>query len=99
LTSLLLPPSRHRFCLVHSTMGLVAIAAAALFTTLSYAFAFLVTYWLFIWGYRLFLHPLGGCPGPFLARLSDFHVGYHVLNQRLHLQTFQDHEKYGKPLY
>ncbi|KAH7325866.1 cytochrome P450 [Stachybotrys elegans] len=76
-------------------MEVVAMATAVLFEAASYALLFLATYWLLIWAYRLLLHPLSRYPGPFLAKLSDFHVGYHVLNQRLHLQTFRDHEKYG----
>lgn len=51
--------------------------------------------WLMLWGYRLSLHPLAKYPGPLLAKLSDVYAGYSVLHQKLHLQTFKNHMKYG----
>lgn len=50
---------------------------------------------LMLCGYRLSLHPLSTYPGPLLAKLSDVYAGYFVLHQKLHLQTFKNHMKYG----
>ncbi|KAI1821155.1 cytochrome P450 [Xylaria intraflava] len=45
--------------------------------------------------YNVFLHPLSGYPGPFLAKLSDAYNGYHAAKRRIYLQTRQNHLKYG----
>ncbi|KAI1866588.1 hypothetical protein JX265_007889 [Neoarthrinium moseri] len=50
---------------------------------------------LFLFGYRLLLHPLRKYPGPFFAKLSDVYGGYFAAARRLHLRTYQDHLQYG----
>ncbi|KAM0814661.1 hypothetical protein AB5N19_00451 [Seiridium cardinale] len=60
----------------------------------SVASAFVV-YGLFLFSYRLLLHPLRKYPGPFLAKLSDVYGGYFVVARRLHLQTYRNHLQYG----
>ena len=51
---------------------------------------------MFLFSYRLLLHPLSKYPGPFLARLSDIYGGYYALRRSLHLRTFEDLKEYGK---
>ncbi|KAI1260526.1 cytochrome P450 [Xylariaceae sp. FL1019] len=45
--------------------------------------------------YRVYLHPLAGYPGPFLAKVTDGYAGFHALMMRLHLATWDDHQRYG----
>lgn len=47
--------------------------------------------------YNVFLHPLKGYPGPLVAKLTDAYAGFHALMMQLHLATYEDHLKYGKP--
>ncbi|CAJ2502294.1 Uu.00g096880.m01.CDS01 [Anthostomella pinea] len=54
-----------------------------------------VFYFLYLYIYRILLHPLRKHPGPILAKLSDAYAGYFVLLQRLHLATRENHLKYG----
>ncbi|KAJ2993260.1 hypothetical protein NUW58_g1896 [Xylaria curta] len=54
-----------------------------------------VTYWLLVFGYRIFLHPLSKYPGPFVAKLTDGYAGFYAGLQRLHLVTQRNHYKYG----
>ncbi|KAH9892995.1 cytochrome P450 [Xylariomycetidae sp. FL2044] len=51
-------------------------------------------WFIFLWGFRLLLHPLSNYPGPLLAKFSDAYAGFFVLQQRLHLKTYQNHLKY-----
>ncbi|KAI0882848.1 cytochrome P450 [Annulohypoxylon maeteangense] len=60
-----------------------------------YAFGAAITLGLFVFSYRLTLHPLRDYPGPFVARFSDGYGGYHAIKKRLHLATYYDHLKYG----
>ncbi|KAK5988316.1 Cytochrome P450 monooxygenase apf7 [Cladobotryum mycophilum] len=60
-----------------------------------YAFVVLILYYLLLSAYRIFAHPLKKYPGPWLARISDAYGGWYALRRRLHLQTYQDHLKYG----
>ncbi|KAI1119779.1 cytochrome P450 [Nemania abortiva] len=55
-------------------------------------------YHLFLFGYRILLHPLRDYPGPLIAKISDWYGGFHALSMRLHLATYRDHKKYGNIL-
>ncbi|KAI0481677.1 cytochrome P450 [Xylaria cf. heliscus] len=55
----------------------------------------LVSYFALVIGYRIFLHPLRGYPGPLIAKISDVYAGYHAVAMRLHLVTSSDLKKYG----
>ncbi|KAI1332501.1 isotrichodermin C-15 hydroxylase [Xylariaceae sp. FL0255] len=46
--------------------------------------------------YRVFFHPLAKYPGPFLAKITDAHQGYHAWKGDRHLQYWRMHERYGK---
>lgn len=45
--------------------------------------------------YRLFLHPLRHLPGPFWARLSNFHHAYTIRKSDNYLVIEKLHQKYG----
>ncbi|CAJ2502722.1 Uu.00g101160.m01.CDS01 [Anthostomella pinea] len=45
--------------------------------------------------YRLITDPLKQYPGPTLARFTDGYVGFHAVQKRLHIATYEDHLKYG----
>ena len=51
---------------------------------------------LLLCAFRLFLHPLRGYPGPFIARLTDAYGGYYALRKCLHLTTYDNFLKYGR---
>ncbi|KAI0880464.1 cytochrome P450 [Annulohypoxylon maeteangense] len=50
---------------------------------------------LFILVSRFNSHPLSKFPGPPLARFTDGYAAIHASQRRLHLATYQDHQKYG----
>ncbi|KAI0140502.1 cytochrome P450 [Xylariaceae sp. FL1272] len=45
--------------------------------------------------YLLFLHPLSGYPGPWLAKLTEWYTGYHAVAKDLHLRIYDHHATYG----
>ncbi|KAI1378052.1 cytochrome P450 [Hypoxylon crocopeplum] len=49
-----------------------------------------------VFAYYVFLHPLKDYPGPLLAKVTDAYAGYHAIMMRLHLTTWEDHERYGR---
>ncbi|KAI1349445.1 cytochrome P450 [Xylaria sp. FL0043] len=55
----------------------------------------IATYWLVVFSYRAFLHPLSKYPGPFVAKITEGYAGFYAGLQRLHLVTQQNHQKYG----
>ncbi|PVH96934.1 cytochrome P450 [Periconia macrospinosa] len=48
-----------------------------------------------VYSYRLLLHPLHSYPGPFIAKFTDWYGAYHAIRMRLHIATYNDHLKYG----
>ncbi|KAF2691331.1 cytochrome P450 monooxygenase-like protein [Lentithecium fluviatile CBS 122367] len=58
------------------------------------AFAFLLRC-IIVYGYHLTFHPLGKYPGPWLVGITDWYSAYYALLSRLHLVTYQCHQKYG----
>jgi hypothetical protein len=44
---------------------------------------------------RLWFHPLSKYPGPFWAKLIDFHAAFHSWRGDLHIDMWRSHEKYG----
>ena len=46
--------------------------------------------------YRLFLHPCSKCPGPLLAKLTDWYGTCYATIGDLHVNIWQCHQKYGK---
>lgn len=57
--------------------------------------SYLVGVWTSMLVYRIFFHPLKDWPGPFAARISQFHRVFHVrkLDQYRYLQRL--HDQYG----
>ncbi|KAI1175665.1 cytochrome P450 [Nemania sp. FL0916] len=51
---------------------------------------------LYIWFYRLFLHPYRKYPGPLLARLTGLPVLYHAWRGDFHHYVYRLHNKYGE---
>ncbi|KAI1389601.1 cytochrome P450 [Hypoxylon trugodes] len=60
-----------------------------------YASCIALCYFIIVFGYRLYCHPLKKYPGPLLARLSDSYAGYYALKTSLHHATFEDHQRHG----
>ncbi|KAI0401284.1 benzoate 4-monooxygenase cytochrome P450 [Xylaria palmicola] len=60
-----------------------------------YAVLLAIPYYFLVCLYRLWLHPLRSYPGPVLAKISDVYSGFYSLKRSLHLQTFEDQQKYG----
>ncbi|KFX96737.1 hypothetical protein V490_03168 [Pseudogymnoascus sp. VKM F-3557] len=57
--------------------------------------ASLFLYALLVSFYRLTFHPLASYPGPFLAKITDWHQVYHAYHGNRHLSLYLMHEKYG----
>ncbi|CAJ2507046.1 Uu.00g082320.m01.CDS01 [Anthostomella pinea] len=57
-----------------------------------------ILYCILVLGFRLLLHPLRKYPGPFAAKLSEAYGGFYALRKRLHLQTYENHLRYGPVL-
>lgn len=51
---------------------------------------------IFVYSYRIFLHPLHAYPGPFAAKFTDWYGAYHAFFRRLHFVTYHNHERYGE---
>lgn len=66
------------------------------FVAASYAAYIIIPLVLLLGGYRLLFHPLRKYPGPLLARLTNAYGGYFAIKKRLHLETYQNFQKYGK---
>jgi hypothetical protein len=62
---------------------------------LIYGAAVLVTWVLGVSFYNLFLHPLRGIPGPFLAKISGWWLFSLELTPTPHQDLFRLHHKYG----
>ncbi|KAI1264503.1 cytochrome P450 [Xylariaceae sp. FL1019] len=60
-----------------------------------YSLVAAVSYLLLIATYRILLHPLSRYPGPLSAKLSNLYGGIHSVTKRYHLETWQNHQKYG----
>ncbi|CAD6592292.1 MAG: hypothetical protein ASARMPREDX12_005965 [Alectoria sarmentosa] len=45
--------------------------------------------------YRVWFHPLAKYPGPWTAKISDFHGAYHNVMGQLHVESARAHKKYG----
>ncbi|KAI1653502.1 cytochrome P450 [Daldinia decipiens] len=56
----------------------------------------LVAYFSLTFTYNVFLHPLRSYPGPLLAKMTDAYAGFYAMMMRLHLVTWEDHQKYGR---
>ncbi|RDA90817.1 hypothetical protein CP533_0503 [Ophiocordyceps camponoti-saundersi (nom. inval.)] len=67
-----------------------------IFLLLERASPLLVALFLLYVVYNLLLHPLSRYPGPFVAKLTDAYGGYSAARERLHLDTYQNFQKYGK---
>jgi len=60
--------------------------------------SFSLASFLFVLGFcirRLYFHPLSKYPGPFWAKLTDFHAAYHSWKGDLHIDMWRSHEIYG----
>jgi tryprostatin B 6-hydroxylase len=70
-------------------------ALAAVRLVLYATWAYLLGLWTSMIIYRIFFHPLRSWPGPFMARITQFHRVYSVrkLDQFRYLQEL--HQKYG----
>ncbi|KAI1174797.1 cytochrome P450 [Nemania sp. FL0916] len=60
-----------------------------------YGLIITLTFAFFIATYRVFLHPLNRYPGPLTAKLSNLYGGVHSITKRYHLETWENHQKYG----
>ena len=69
----------------------------AIASTVTYASIYLASLYTNLIIYRLFLNPLNKIPGPYWARLSRYHLVYHVGAKRnLNHYLLAMHQKYGK---
>ncbi|KAI9731619.1 MAG: hypothetical protein M1818_007749 [Claussenomyces sp. TS43310] len=71
-------------------LGGLALQMLAIFTAAAFIWIASVVI------YRLTLHPLAKYPGPFLAKITDWHQVYHAWKGDRHLEFWRTHEKYGK---
>ncbi|KAH9883545.1 cytochrome P450 [Xylariomycetidae sp. FL2044] len=60
-----------------------------------YSMSICILYILMLFGYRLFLHPLSGYPGPLVAKVFEGYDAFYALFGNSHIVTRQDHMKYG----
>ena len=45
--------------------------------------------------YQVSIHPLRNYPGPLIAKLTDGYSGFHTFRGRLHLNIWQNQQRYG----
>ncbi|KAI1298539.1 cytochrome P450 [Xylaria venustula] len=50
---------------------------------------------LIAFSFQILLHPLRKYPGPLLAKFTNGYGAFYALKRSLHLQTFEDHRRYG----
>ncbi|KAI1488496.1 cytochrome P450 [Biscogniauxia mediterranea] len=79
------------FDTVRVTMGVLEFLVLAA----TYCVYVTFVYWTFLVVYRLSFHPLKKYPGPQIAKVSGLYGAYFAFQTNLHLQTWQDHLKYG----
>jgi hypothetical protein len=64
-------------------------------SSIIYGAAVLIIWVLAVAFYNLFLHPLRGIPGPFLAKISGWWLFSLELTPTPHRELFRLHHKYG----
>ncbi|KAJ8122035.1 hypothetical protein ONZ43_g1668 [Nemania bipapillata] len=57
--------------------------------------AVVVTIGLLLLSFQIVFHPLRRYPGPLVAKLTNGYGAFYALKRSLHLQTFEDHKRYG----
>ncbi|KJZ79629.1 hypothetical protein HIM_01098 [Hirsutella minnesotensis 3608] len=73
-------------------------ALQPMWVALRYAIYFLAAWALATLIHRLTTHPLAKYPGPFLAKISGAHGGFHAIGKRPHINIYRNFQKYG-PIY
>ncbi|KAI0876471.1 cytochrome P450 [Hypoxylon argillaceum] len=68
-------------------------------TALAYPiYTVVVTIGLLLVSSQIVLHPLRRYPGPLVAKFTNGYGAYYALKRSLHVQTFDDHKRYGPVL-
>lgn len=70
--------------------------SVALNTVSQIALAYLTGLYSSLLIYRIFLHPLGKFPGPFIARISSSWLPLSLKNHDLHKKLYRLHQKHGQ---
>ncbi|KAF2204250.1 hypothetical protein GQ43DRAFT_192727 [Delitschia confertaspora ATCC 74209] len=74
-------------------------AMEALLITLEYVLLTIISEFVVVYTYRIFLHPLNRYFGPLFVKVTDWYSAIKALLARLHLVIYQDRQKYGPDVH